>query len=449
MIKNVTMPGSQKVPGFFMPCLLLPEGSCDVVELVVHDMIEALVGRAAVKRAEMFDVGSHLDVVEVVLIDGAVDAQPAAVPPYSHPRMLLPDMSCEVVDGLRLSVTAHQTDTRHQSVVVSNQPVDDIRGQRVAEVLGKITAVASRTMTRTPRDVDGQRRLVRNLLKHDVSVNVLQHCLLLLLHRLMCFAALTERDGLCLRQTVDAGVETAVGLGLTGLGEVAHPLEVSDDTRQIVDILGVADGAFLEVALVDMTAVVADGIRDVICEVVAALVSGDAEELAILLLRQVLVEVHVQCGATGEVLDVGSTMKLELVEDAQRVVLHHIEITVVAVARHEIAVLTIPFGVLDTDVLGRNHLAVEHHLFAAVLLVVLFNRTQDVLYEVLIVVVGRDLQSHELSGFHESVDANGEILSVDVDISGIKERQHAVSLELLEILIVSELYLMAEVDDMI
>lgn len=133
-----------------MSCLLLPEGSGDVVELIVHDMIEALVGRATVEGPEMLDVGSNLDVVEVVLVDGVIDAQTAAVPPYSHPRMLLADMGGEVVDRLRLSVTSHQTDTRHESVVVSNQLIEGIGGERVAEVLGEIAAVASRTVARTP-----------------------------------------------------------------------------------------------------------------------------------------------------------------------------------------------------------------------------------------------------------------------------------------------------------
>ena len=343
------------------------------MELVVHDMIEALVGRATVEGTEMFDVGPHLDIVEVVLVDGVIDAQTAAVPSHSHARMLLADMSGEVVDRLRLCVTAHQTDTGHESVVVSNQLIKGICGQRVAEVLGKITAVAARTVARTPRDVDGQCRLVRDLLKHDVGVNVLQHRLFLLLFHLVYLAALTERDGLCLRQAVDSCVETTVSLGLASLREVAYALEVTDDTRQIVDILGVADRTLLEVTLVNMAAIVADRIRNVICEIVAAFMSGDAKELTILLLRQMLVEVHVQRGAAGKVLDVGSAMELELVKDAQRVVFYYIEVAVVAVARHEIAILTIPFGVLDTDILRRNHLAVEHHLFAAVLLVVLLH----------------------------------------------------------------------------
>lgn len=120
------------------------------MKLVADDMIETLVGRATVERPEMLDVGSNLDVVEVVLVDSVIDAQPAAVPPYSHARMLLADVGGEVVDRLRLSVTAHQTDTRHESVVVSNQLVEGIGGERVAEVLGEIAAVASRTVARTP-----------------------------------------------------------------------------------------------------------------------------------------------------------------------------------------------------------------------------------------------------------------------------------------------------------
>lgn len=120
------------------------------MKLVADDMIESLIGRATVERPEMLDVGSNLDVVEVVLVDGVIDAQTAAVPPYSHPRMLLPNVGGEVVDRLRLSVTSHQTDTRHESVVVSNQLIEGIGGERVAEVLGEIAAVASRTVARTP-----------------------------------------------------------------------------------------------------------------------------------------------------------------------------------------------------------------------------------------------------------------------------------------------------------
>ena len=206
--------------------------------------------------------------------------------------------------------------------------------------------------------------------------------------------------------------------------------------------------AFLQVALVDMATVVADGVGDVEREVVATFLSGDLQQVQVLLLGEVLVKVHVQGRATGEVLDVGSAMQLELVDDGEGVVLNDIEVGVVAVAWYEVTVLTIPLGMLHTDVLGRNHLAVEHDILGAVLLVVLFDESEDALNKLLIVVVGCNLQSHELGSLYETIDTDGEVLACDVDVACIEQGQHAVSLQVLEVLVVGELYLVAEVDDL-
>ena len=113
-----------------------------------------------------------------------------------------------------------------------------------------------------------------------------------------------------------------------------------------------------------------------------------------------------QSRTTCEVLDVWSAVQLELVNDVERVVLYYIEVAVVAVARYEIAVLTVPLGMLNAHILGWNHLAVEHNLLRAILLVVLFNESKHLLYEVQIVGTVVDLKSHELCCFNKSVDAN-------------------------------------------
>ena len=208
-----------------------------------------------------------------------------------------------------------------------------------------------------------------------------------------------------------------------------------------------AVGALLEVALVDGATLVADGVRNVEREVVATLLGGHLQELQILLLRQVFVKVHVQGGTTGEVLDIGTAVQLELVDDRQRVVLDDVEVGVVAVAGHEVAVLAVPLGMLHANVLGRNHLAVEHQFLRTVFLVVLLNQSQDALHEVLVVVVRRNLQTHELCSLHQTVDADGKILAVDVDIAGVEQRQHTVGLQFLQVLVVSRLHLVAQVDD--
>ena len=105
-----------------------------------------------------------------------------------------------------------------------------------------------------------------------------------------------------------------------------------------------AVGTLLEVALVDVAAVVTYGIGDVEGEVVAAFLGGDLQQVQVLLLGEVLVEVHVQGRASGEVLDIGGAVQLELVDDAERVVFNNIEIAVVAVAGYEVAVFTVPLG---------------------------------------------------------------------------------------------------------
>ena len=208
-----------------------------------------------------------------------------------------------------------------------------------------------------------------------------------------------------------------------------------------------AVGALLQITLVDITAVVANGIGDIEGEVVATLLGSHLQQMHVLLLGEVLLQIHVQGRATRQMLNIGRAMQLELVDDGQRVILNHVEIAVVAVAGHEIAVFTIPLGMLHADILGRNHLAVEHHVLRAILLIILLDKAEDALYEVQVVVIGRNLQTHELCGFHKTVDTDRQILTGDIDIAGIEERQHAAGLQFLQVLVVGKLHLMAKVNN--
>ena len=233
---------------------------------------------------------------------------------------------------------------------------------------------------------------------------------------------------------------------LTCLREVGYALQVANDTGHIVHVLRMAVRTLMQVALVDGSTLVAHGVGNIEREVVTAFLCCHLQQLQVLLFRQVFLQVHVQGRATRQVLDVGSTVELELVDNGERVVLDHIEVGVIAVAGHEVAVLAIPLGMLHTDVLGRNHLAVEHHVLRAILPVVLLNETQNALYEMQVVVVGRNLQAHELGSLHQTVDTDGKILATNVDIASIEQRQHTVALQLLQVLVVGQLHLVAEVD---
>jgi len=65
---------------------------------------------------------------------------------------------------------------------------------------------------------------------------------------------------------------------------------------------------------------------------------------------------------------------------------------------------------------------------------------------VLVIVVWSDFESHEFGSFDKSVDAYGEILSGYVYVACIEQRQHAMRLQLLEVLIVGELHFVAKIN---
>jgi hypothetical protein len=52
--------------------------------------------------------------------------------------------------------------------------------------------------------------------------------------------------------------------------------------------------ALMQIALVDMSAVVADSVGNIECKIVTSLLSSYLQKMEVLLLRQVLVQIHVQ-----------------------------------------------------------------------------------------------------------------------------------------------------------
>ena len=211
---------------------------------------------------------------------------------------------------------------------------------------------------------------------------------------------------------------------LSCLREVADAFEVTDDAGEVVDIVAVTVGTFLQVAFVDMSAIVADGIRDVERKIVAAFACSDAKELAVLFLAEVFFQIAVQRRAAGEVFDVLLTVQAEFVEDVGVGVFDDVKIAVVAVAVYLVAVFLVPFGMFHAYVLGGDHLAIEHEavFLRVIFLVVFLDEAEHVLHEMLIIWVVADRDLKELGGFDQAVDADGEVLPSEVDVACIEQR---------------------------
>ena len=176
------------------------------------------------------------------------------------------DILGQKVHALRIVVATHEGDTGDIITVFIHEGIDSIGVKGEAYVLPEVMAMTPRTVTRAITDVNCQCHFVGYLLKYYACIDVLQHGF-----RLVC-----------------QGVITAGGLFLTGLREVGNALQIADDTRHVIDILRMAVGALLQIALVDMAAVVADGVGDVEGEVVTTFLGSHLQQLHVLILREVL-----------------------------------------------------------------------------------------------------------------------------------------------------------------
>ena len=123
--------------------------------------------------------------------------------------------------------------------------------------------------------------------------------------------------------------------------------------------MAVAFRTFLKVMLAYMSACVADGVRDVECKVVASLDSRNLEKLTVLSFGKMLLQIEMEGGTSCQVFYVFASVQAHLVDYVQRLVFYNVEIAVIAVTRNSISVFLIPFCMLYTDILSRNHLTVE------------------------------------------------------------------------------------------
>ena len=100
------------------------------------------------------------------------------------------------------------------------------------------------------------------------------------------------------------------------LGEIADTLHISDDAGQIIHILAVTFGTFMQIPFVDMMAFVTYCIRNIECEVVATFGSGNTKQLPVLLFAKMLFQIHVQSRTTRQMLDITMPVQAEFMDIA-------------------------------------------------------------------------------------------------------------------------------------
>ena len=161
------------------------------------------------------------------------------------------------------------------------------------------------------------------------------------------------------------------------------------------------------------------------------------QKLAVLLLRQMLGDVHMQGAAAVQVFHIVFPVQFELVYHTQALVLRIVEVGAVHIVpgAHEIAVLLVPFVVLSGQVLPGHELGIEHTLPGAVFSVAHIDGFQEGVHELPVCGVRGYLEAQELGGVRQAVHAHGQVLLFHVDETGPVHIQHIGLQEVLDDLV--------------
>ncbi len=155
---------------FICPSRLAPKTGCDIGQLAVGDLVQTLIRQTVVKRSEMCQVGTQLDIVEVFQMNGSRQQRTAAIPCRMQPFVLHPYVMHERVDFRGGGIAAHQRNTSDIAVAISNQRVQCLRSQRFPLVGPQIRGMTTRTATGASREVHRQSHLIGHLLEDNVAI---------------------------------------------------------------------------------------------------------------------------------------------------------------------------------------------------------------------------------------------------------------------------------------
>ena len=119
------------------------------------------------------NVGSYLYVVELLLVYVVGYILPTAVPSHFMAWIMLVDVCGKGSHLMGRGIATHKTNTGNAAAMSGHHAIYGIGIERTSRVCPQKGTMAPRTSTRTPSNINSQRGLVRNLLEHNVGIEVL------------------------------------------------------------------------------------------------------------------------------------------------------------------------------------------------------------------------------------------------------------------------------------
>lgn len=143
------------------------ETECIVHQRAVLDAIKTLVGGLGFQPAQRLDIGSDLDIVEVLYMPTLGQLAHPRVPRHFAPDRA--DITRHSIQGLQVSVAPHQAHARH-IWIARQELVHSLGNQRFTYIRAQLRTMATGAQMRATANIESKRSLVRNFLKDNIVI---------------------------------------------------------------------------------------------------------------------------------------------------------------------------------------------------------------------------------------------------------------------------------------
>lgn len=185
---------------------MFPKAGSDIFKAsICAAAVHSLIGAWGIESTQMAEVGSHFDIVEMLLIDERRDCRAPSVPTNLQTVVTFLDIFRKQVNSCWVAIAPHKAHTGNGIFRTMNQCRQCFSRQFISPICPQELTMTARTTTRTSRNINGKRHLIGKLLKDDICIDITKHYYLILFakhtyvqaiiftHATPCYLLLCER----------------------------------------------------------------------------------------------------------------------------------------------------------------------------------------------------------------------------------------------------------------
>ena len=185
---------------------MFPKAGSDILKAsICAATVHSLVSAWGIETTKMAEVGTHFDIVEMLLIDERRDCRAPCVPTNLQSVVTLLDIFRKQVNSRWVTIATHKPHTGNGIFRTMNQRRQCFSRQFISPICPQELTMTARTATRTSRNINGKRHLIGKLLKDNICIDITKHYYLILFakhtyvqaiiftHATPCYLLLCER----------------------------------------------------------------------------------------------------------------------------------------------------------------------------------------------------------------------------------------------------------------